>query len=245
MAVGPGTTVHDRTVAGPSDVVVLLPPSEGKAAGGDGRWTARSGAFASLAARRREVVAAYASALDDPKVLGVKGPALERAQAAGRLLGRGRAPALPAAERFTGVVWQHLQPADLPVERIAIVSALLGACAGDDPVPDFRLKLSVSLPALGRLDRFWRPHVSTALRRWADGREVWDLLPNEHAAAVELAGAVRVRFEGVSGHDAKAAKGAFARHVLLTGGHARFRWHGCSATRSGDVVTVVVASPHG
>jgi cytoplasmic iron level regulating protein YaaA (DUF328/UPF0246 family) len=220
--------------------LLLLPPSEGKAPGGDGRWTARSGAFASLASARKQVVAAYAAA-DLTKVAGVKGPALERAEEAVRLLARGRAPALPAAERFTGVVWQHLAPADVPVERIAIVNALLGVCAGDDPVPDFRLKLSLSLPPLGRLDRFWRPQVSKALSRWAAGKEVWDLLPNEHAAAVDLPGMVKVRFEGVSGHDAKAVKGALARHVLLTGGHARFRWHGWSATRKGDVVTVTPA----
>jgi cytoplasmic iron level regulating protein YaaA (DUF328/UPF0246 family) len=127
------------------------------------------------------------------------------------------------------------------VDRVAIVSALLGVCAGDDPAPDFRLKLSVSLPPLGRLDRFWRPHVSKALRRWAAGREVWDLLPNEHAAAVDVPGLVKVRFEGVSGHDAKAVKGAFARHVLLTGSHARFRWNGWKATRTDDVVTVTPA----
>lgn len=224
--------------------VLLLPPSEGKAPGGDGRWVARSGAFAGLAPLRKQVVAAYVDALEGPaveKVVGGRGQAVERAQAVGALLRRGRAPALPAHERFTGVVWQHLSPADLPVDRVTIVSALLGVCAGDDPVPDFRLKLSVSLPPLGRLDRFWRPHLSTAIARWADGREVWDLLPNEHAAAVDLPGMVRVRFEGVSGHDAKAVKGALARHVLRTGSHARFRWHGWKATRTGDVV---VASPH-
>jgi len=218
--------------------VLLLPPSEGKAAGGEGRWTARSGAFASLAARRREVVAAYVDALERGAVPGVKGTMLERAQEGGRLLRRGRAPALPAHERFTGVVWQHLGPADLPVDRIAVVSALLGVCAGDDPTPDFRLKLSVSLAPVARLDRFWRPHVSRAIAKWADGREIWSLLPQEHAAAVDLAGLVTVRFEGVSGHDAKAVKGSLARHVLLTGGHTRFRWQGWKATRDGTTVTV-------
>lgn len=226
-------------------MVVLLPPSEGKAPGGEGRWTPRSGAFAQLASARGEVVAAYAAALDGPngaKVAGATGPLLERAQDAGRRLARRRALALPAHERFTGVVWEHLGPADVPVERIAVVSALLGVCAGDDPTPDFRLKLSVSLPPLGRLDRWWRPTLGPAIARWAAGREVWDLLPNEHAAAVALDGVVKVRFDGVSGHDAKAVKGALARHVLLTGSHARFRWHGWRATRRGDLV---VASPHG
>lgn len=224
---------------------MLLPPSEGKAPGGDEPWRARTGAFASLATARREVVAAYAAALDGPsaeKVANARGALLERTQESARRLARNRAPALPASARFTGVVWEHLRPADLDVARIAVVSALLGVVAGDDPVPDHRLKLSVALPPLGRLDRWWRPRVTKAIRTWAAGREVWDLLPQEHAAAVDL-GALRatvvgVRFDGVSGHDAKAVKGALARHVLLRGSHEGFDFHGWRADRAGDDVTV-------
>lgn len=230
----------------PTDLVVLLPPSEGKAPGGAEHWRARSGAFAGLATAGLAVVRAYADALlhgpAPAKVVGASGPLIERAQHAARLLLRNRAPSLPAAERFTGVVWEHLRSGDgdVPVERIAVVSALLGAVAGDDPVPDHRLKLSVSLPPLGRLDRFWRPTLARTIARWADGREVWDLLPVEHAAAVAgLPGPrVRVRFEGISGHDAKAMKGALARHLLLAGSHAGFDFHGWRATRAGDDVVV-------
>ena len=233
------------------DLVVLLPPSEGKAPGGDATvpWRARSGAFAALASARRAVVAAYVDALDGPsasKVTSATGALLERVQDAGRRLRRNTAPSLPASQRFTGVVWEHLHPADVDVERVAIVSGLCGLLAGGDPVPDHRLKLSISLPPLGRLDRWWRPRLTPALDRWAGDRAVWDLLPQEHAAAVDLAAlgdrVVRVRFEGVSGHDAKAVKGAFARHLLRTGGHQRFSFHGWRAARDGDR-TVVLAAP--
>ena len=224
---------------------MLLPPSEGKAVGGDDPWRARSGAFPELARARRTVIDAYAAAVDGEqaaKVVGASGPLVERARSSAQALRRNRAVGLPAWQRFTGVVWEHLRPADLDVERIAIVSALLGVCAGDDPVPDFRLKLSVSLPQLGRLDRWWRPSLTAALRRWAAGREVWDLLPNEHAAAVDLGvlgeQVVRVRFDGVSGHDAKAVKGAFARHVLRTGSHRRFAYGDWRASRRDDLVVL-------
>lgn len=171
-----------------------------------------------------------------------KGALLDRTRESARRLARNRAPALPASARFTGVVWEHLRPVDLPVERIAVVSALLGVVAGGDPVPDHRLKLSVSLPPLGRLDRWWRPGVTKALRLWVAGREVWDLLPQEHAAAVDYdalrAPVVRVRFDGMSGHDAKAVKGALARHVLRTGTAEGLDFHGWRARRTDDVVVL-------
>lgn len=211
---------------------VLLPPSEGKAPGGSGRWDPASGAFGELAARRAQVARAYATAVrrrDLAKVVGASGPLADRAREAGLLLAAGEAPVLPAHERFTGVVWEHLRAGQLRApahRRIAVVSALCGLVAGDDPVPDHRLKLSVSLGRLGRLDRWWLPHLTTALAEWAGGAPVWDLLPNEHARAIDFAllatsnPVVRVRFEGATGHFAKAAKGAFARALLLEGASA-------------------------
>lgn len=228
-------------------VRVLLPPSEGKAAGGAGRWDPASGGFADLGASRGRVAKAYSTAVkrrDAARVVGAAGPRLDRAREAGALLADGSAPVLPAHERFTGVVWERLHPADIPDRgRIAVVSALCGLVTGDDPVPDHRLKLSVSLGRLGRLDRWWRPQLTAALAAWADGERIWNLLPNEHANALDLASianVVNVRFDGVSGHGAKAAKGAFARALLLDGGAAvdgtRARW-------DGDDVVVSVTAP--
>ena len=140
-------------------LAILLPPSEGKAPGGGAPpWRPGSGRFGrALRAHRLEVAEALAAAEGgDARLLGVKGDALARARAANRaLLG---APTLPAAQRFTGVVWEHLDVAGLDPEAraraadaVVVVSALLGLSALDDPVPDHRCKLSVSLPPLGRL----------------------------------------------------------------------------------------------
>jgi cytoplasmic iron level regulating protein YaaA (DUF328/UPF0246 family) len=196
-------------------MLVLVPPSEGKASGGRGRWRPESGTFgADLGARRRQVV----DALD------VDGPAL------------------PAWQRFTGVVWKHLDPATLPPaarQRLVVPNALLGLCRGHDPVPEFRLKFSVSLPALGRLDRWWRPALTEAIGRTRG--PIVDLLPLEHAAAVDLPErrVVRVRFGG-RGHDAKAVKGLVARAVLLEGVDALdgFAWQGWTASPTDEGVFV-------
>lgn len=211
-------------------LAILLPPSEGKAAGGDGRpWRPAQGRFGrSLAGQRQRVVEALA-AVDggDERLLGVGGAALVRARSANvALVG---APTRPAWQRFTGVVWDHLAPATLsPAARrraeegVVVVSALAGLSAFDDPLPDHRLKLSASLPPLGRLATAWRPVLSPVLDRYLNGRLVVDLLPAEHAAAWQPDPSRydlrRVRLVGpdgrTAGHTAKAAKGALARALL-------------------------------
>jgi cytoplasmic iron level regulating protein YaaA (DUF328/UPF0246 family) len=109
---------------------------------------------------------------------------------------------------------------------VAVVSGLLGLVALDDPTPDYRLKMGAALAPMGKLSTWWRPAVSAEIARWARGRYLVDLLPNEHRAAYtpddDQAG-VRVGFVErtgkVAGHDAKAAKGRLARHLIEWKGH--------------------------
>ena len=217
-------------------LAVLLPPSEGKAAGGTGAgWSPASGTFAALAPRRAELAAALAAAGGgSAALLGVGGAHLARAQAANAALVG--APTLPAARRYTGVVHDHLGLASLPTPArkraaaaLVIVSGLLGLAGVDDPTPDYRLKMGARLAPFGTLSRWWRPALSEVLNDHLAGRLVVDLLPGEHAAAWEPAPQryklVRVAFVErsgrsgmVVGHDAKAAKGMLVRHLLLAGG---------------------------
>jgi uncharacterized protein len=223
---------------------LLLPPSEGKAQGGRGHWdpaTGRAAAFAALGARRELVARALADlGGGDEKLLGVGGAHLARAQSANTsLLG---APVLRAGERYTGVVWDHLDLASLAPDvrkragaSIVVVSGLMGAVGVDDRIPDYRLKMGASLAPMGKLSTWWRPAVSEAINTWAKRRYVIDVLPNEHRAAwvpdgvrgvtvsfVERGGAANSKTGTVGrvvGHDAKAAKGRLARHVLTFDGH--------------------------
>ncbi len=216
--------------------IVLLPPSEGKATGGRPRtrWNPATGSFGALGPRREQVAGAL-GAVDggDAALLGVGGDHLDRARDANRwLVG---APTLPAWQRYTGVVWDHLDPATLNEQqrkRVVVVSALLGLARGDDPVPDYRLKMSANLAPLGKLSTWWRDELSAVLDRRLRGRFVVDLLPNEHRSAWKPGGRVR----GVSvgfvdptgkpgGHFAKAAKGRLARALLVDGLSALDAWH--------------------
>jgi cytoplasmic iron level regulating protein YaaA (DUF328/UPF0246 family) len=187
--------------------LILLPPSEGKALGGDGpAWTPGSMAV-DLDARRVEVISALTAAMKRPeaersRLLGVKGAALAAATAAN--LDLRTAPTSPAIERYTGVLYDAI---DLPTmssparrrlrSSVLIVSGLWGAVAPDDPIPAYKLKMGANLPPLGTLSTWWREPLSAAIAARARGRRVWNLLPNEHAAAWRAPGGLRqtsVRF---------------------------------------------------
>ncbi|MEY4995769.1 MAG: hypothetical protein RLZ67_494, partial [Actinomycetota bacterium] len=101
---------------GATPFVILLPPSEGKATGGNARkpWSGESGVFGDALADYRAMVAhqLLATKGGDQKLLGVKGAHLLHAQAQNRaLIG---SPTLPAWQRYTGVVWDHLDLTSFP-----------------------------------------------------------------------------------------------------------------------------------
>jgi hypothetical protein len=220
---------------------ILLPPSEGKALGGEGPgWGPGDGRFGTaLEGARREVVAALnAAGGGDTRLLGVGGAHLERARNANlTVVG---AASLPAGERYTGVVYDHLDLAGLPraarrrgSASLIVLSGLLGAVGIDDPTPDYRLKMGARLGELGVLARWWRPRLAPVLDAALARRVVLDLLPLEHRGAfdpprrptallrigfVERAGAAAGK---AGGHDAKAAKGQLVRHLLEHGGDPR------------------------
>jgi len=211
---------------------LLLPPSEGKATGGDGpTWSAGLGPFAELEARRAALARKLARVRGgNEKLLGVGGRHLADARLANAALTT--SASLPAWRRYTGVVWNALDVGSLPVgarrrsmSSVIVVSGLLGLAALDDPTPDYRLKVGASLAPFGKLSTWWRPAIAVPLSAWAETRFVVDLLPNDHRAACSAAQlrGVSVAFVDrtgtVAGHDAKAAKGRLARHLLTTPGH--------------------------
>jgi len=212
-------------------LVLLLPPSEGKVAGGDGpAWSVDAGAFGGLAPERTRVANALRRHRGGTgRMLGATGSLLRTARAANlALVG---APTLPAWRRFSGVVWEHLGPATLGAAArgraragVIVVNAVTGLAGWDDPVPDFRLKLSASVPPVGNLATFWRTPLSSALHDRLRGHTVVDLLPNEHRAAWAAdagGGADRLVRPALAtpdgkpaGHAGKAAKGRLARALL-------------------------------
>jgi cytoplasmic iron level regulating protein YaaA (DUF328/UPF0246 family) len=215
--------------------LILLPPSEGKAVGGDGpRWSPGTMAI-DLDTQRLAVLAALATAMaaseaSRRKLLGVTGSNLARATEANRTAARGNT--MPAIERYTGVLYDALDHASLSTTQrrrlnasVVIFSGLWGLVMPADPVPDYRLKMGASLAPMGTLSTWWREALTRRLLRLAGTRAIWNLLPNEHASAWapprEFA-QWTVRFldrksdgslSAVS-HDNKSLKGALVRHLV-------------------------------
>ena len=221
--------------------VILLPPSEGKAPDGDGPpWPGAGGAFPELDEARAAVRDAVRAVLAEGgapagRLLAARGPYLERALAEWEELDE--APTLPAWDRYRGVVWAALAPATLDrparrrlIARVLVPSGLWGLVAAGDAVPAYRLKMGASVPPLGPLAAFWRPVITPLIDRRAAGGWVIDLLPQEHAAALDPAGLAASRHlrvalvdegEGggrrAAGHAGKHLKGMLARAILESG----------------------------
>ena len=228
------------------EAVLLLPPSEGKVGGGRpgttyaaARREAGANRFYDLDPARDRVAGALAKHIeraseeDLEALFEAKGANLRHAVEANLL--HQEAPILPAIERYSGVLYDHLAYGEMPAraqegfeERAVLMSGLFGALAPGDLIPDYKLRMDASLPGVGALAAFWRPHVSASLAALVKGRFVWNLLPPAHADAwsgsAESAGEVSVRFVvrrngklATLSHWNKALKGAFARHLATRG----------------------------
>ena len=169
-------------------LVILLPPSEGKAEGGSApKWKATSGDFGKAFGTYRSQIATALEELGggDAKLLGVGGKHLARAQEINTsIIG---APTMAAHERYTGVVWDHLSPTTMSVkvraratESIIVLSGLLGLVGFDDQIPDYKLKMGASFAPIGKLSTWWREPLSKVLNARLARHHVIDLLPNEH-----------------------------------------------------------------
>ena len=169
---------------------MLLPPSKGKATGGDGPAYADTltGRHPLAAARRDLLTTLQADLprLDDRALVRVAGVRTQDVATTRQDLEMvGDAPTLPANRRYTGVVHGNAGLANLDPDEIGadvvVVSALLGLAELAEPVPAYRLEFGAALPSIGGIGTWWRDRLAGHVEDRAAGRRVWDLLPGEHA----------------------------------------------------------------
>lgn len=210
-------------------MLVLLPPSEGKAAGGRGRPLDLSGlSFPSLNDVRATVLDALGTAAQSD-LEGLRRALDCPAGEAETDLVLRTSGTLQALRRYTGVVYDALSYATLDAAArrranasLVVASALFGLVRPKDAIPAYRLSGGTSLPGLGGLASLWRPVVEPELA--AHKGLVVDLRSGPYARLARAPHAVQVRVlrdvdgvRSVVSHDNKWTKGLLARALCERG----------------------------
>lgn len=183
-------------------MLVLLPPSEGKAQPEAGK-PVDLGALAftdELGEQREELLESL-----DPELR--------------------NAPAAPAAEVYTGVLFQRLRLPELPAKaqrQVLIASFLWGMVHPEDRIPHYRFSPKTRLKGIGPPATYWRPALAEALPD-KEGDLIIDMRSGAYSAAwkPKQAALLSVRaFSESDGkrkpvtHMAKAVRGEVARALL-------------------------------
>ncbi len=195
------------------NTLILIPPSEGKTPGGNGRSLKKASSHI------KPMIDALSHVKDSEwgKILGVKGKALEAAvEANTNIL---TSPTMAAIERYSGVVYKAIDHTSLDQasrkvfdQSVRIVSAVFGLVKPQDMIPDYKLKID----KLGA-DKYWKSLNAKTLKDVF----VIDLLPKAHQKAVEYDNGVVVEFFHLrdgrkisAGHQGKHIKGRFIRWLV-------------------------------
>ncbi len=221
-------------------MLILLPPSEGKATPRRGRPVDLSSlSFPELEPHRAEVLDALVAlcSTDEPEgvaeVLGLGRTQVGEVAANARL---GSAPAARADRVYTGVLYEALDLATLDAASrrrasswLAVTSGLFGLLRPADRIPAYRLSGDVALPGTGVVSRFWGRRLDATVREAAGRGLVVDLRSTTYAPfwrpGPDLARSVvtlRVLHEvggarKVVSHFNKATKGRIVRALLEEG----------------------------
>ena len=247
-------------------MIVLLPPSETKRAGGDGpALHLASLSWPELSPARAELVDELVALAGNPpacrQALGISAAQdteIER-NAALRT-----APTLPALRRYTGVLYDALDFESLrgaqaarANARLVVGSALFGLLRAQDLIPAYRLSATSKLPGRPGLAVHWRPVLEPALADMAARELVVDLRSGAYVGLGRLERSVRVdvvaeRPDGkrtVVSHFNKAHKGRLARALATVRSEpddaeavaAVARRDGMQLERDGHQLTIVVS----
>ncbi|MER5291192.1 peroxide stress protein YaaA [Streptomyces pharetrae] len=218
-------------------MLVLLPPSEGKASSGRGAPLKLESLSLPALTEARETVLGELVELcvgdEDTarEVLGLseglRGEVAKNAELR-------TAGARPAGEIYTGVLYDALDLATLDpaaqrraARSLLVFSGLWGAVRVTDRIPSYRCSMGVKLPGLGALGAYWRTPMAAALPEAAGDGLVLDLRSAAYATAWKPKGEVAGRTATVRvlhaptrkvvSHFNKATKGRMVRSLLTAG----------------------------
>ena len=210
-------------------MLILLPPSEGKAAPASGDPVdLDSLAFSAQLGQRRAALLDALERLDKASTKrALEMLAISKGQA-GEIavdVALRSAAAAPAAEVYTGVLYDHLELAKLSKtarRRVLIASALWGMVRPEDRIPYYRFSAKARLPKIGPLASWWRQSLAEAMPD-EPGDLVIDMRSGAYAAAWKPRQATLLAVRAFSesngkrkpvSHMAKAVRGDVAQALL-------------------------------
>jgi hypothetical protein len=215
-------------------VLILLPPSEGKAPGGEGGAVALDGlSWPELTAARRKVAAALVSICQrSPKrardLLGLS-EALDPDRLANAELEH--SPTMPAGHRYAGVLHDALGYPTLSAaarrradSSVVVLSGLWGAVRPTDQLPAYRIGINTNLPRIGPLPTYWRTPLHAALADPVAELGAIDLRSSGYTQMLRVpAGLHPIAISNADGtksassYQSKVAKGRLVRELIRTG----------------------------
>ncbi|WP_329242196.1 peroxide stress protein YaaA [Streptomyces canus] len=218
-------------------MLVLLPPSEGKASSGRGaplklETLSLPGLTEARAAILEELVELCVG--DEEKAREVLGLSEGLRGEIAKNTELRTAGARPAGQIYTGVLYDALDLASLDAaakkragRSLLVFSGLWGAVRVTDRIPSYRCSMGVKLPGLGALGAHWRAPMASVLTEAAGDGLVLDLRSSAYAAAWKPKGEVAGRTATVRvlhaptrkvvSHFNKATKGRMVRSLLSAG----------------------------
>jgi cytoplasmic iron level regulating protein YaaA (DUF328/UPF0246 family) len=219
-------------------VLVLLPPSEGKASSGRGApLKPESLSLPGLADARAAVLDELVDlcAADEDKAREILGLSEGLRGEIAKNIDLRTAGARPAGEIYTGVLYDALDLASLEpaakkraARSLLVFSGLWGAVRVTDRIPSYRCSMGVRLPGLGALGAHWRTPMAAVLPEVAGDGLVLDLRSSAYAGAWKPKGEVAGRTATVRvlhaptrkvvSHFNKATKGRIVRSLLTSAG---------------------------
>jgi uncharacterized protein len=225
-------------------VLILLPPSEGKAPSGSGPAVDPADLlFPKLKGTRTKIMRALVRvAAGRPetalRVLGLSAGQASELEANVTLF---TAPTLPAADRYTGVLYETLGLPDLRTSdpdayaraesSVLTFSGLWGVVRPSDAIPAYRCSGGVALPRIGAVSKLWRDALAPAMEPIVEGRLIVDMRSSAYTPLWRIPSrlsdqtvTVRVLHESVVdgalkrtvvSHFNKATKGRLTRALLV------------------------------
>lgn len=210
--------------------------------------------FPSLHPLRAAVADALGTVSAGPDAAAVLGVSPTRTDEIARNTRLWSAPAAPAGDVYSGVLYAALGLATLTTaarrranRRIVVQSALFGAVRLTDRIPAYRLSMAVNLPRIGPLASAWRGPVSSELASAAGGGVIVDCRSSTYAAVFTPAGPLAARWVTIhvpgATHGAKHTRGLVAR--ALCESDARPRTPEAVAAVLAETFDVDLAPPAG